>query len=67
MAQAIPKRINTLVARVWALGLTGIIAFATYSSFGVGSVSMEYRVKAACLYNFVKFVDWPPAAFQSPI
>ncbi len=30
----------------------------------------EYDVKAAFLYNFVKFVEWPPAAFRddrSPI
>jgi hypothetical protein len=27
--------------------------------------SVEYQVKAAFLYNFVKFVDWPPDAFQS--
>jgi hypothetical protein len=24
----------------------------------------EYQVKAAFLYNFVKFVDWPPTAFS---
>jgi hypothetical protein len=26
----------------------------------------EYRVKAAFLYNFAKFVEWPPETFQSP-
>lgn len=26
----------------------------------------EYDVKAAFLYNFAKFVDWPPAAFPEP-
>jgi hypothetical protein len=26
----------------------------------------EYRVKAAFLYNFAKFVDWPPQAFKNP-
>jgi len=26
----------------------------------------ESRVKAAYLYNFAKFVDWPPGAFQNP-
>jgi hypothetical protein len=26
----------------------------------------EYRVKAAFLYNFAKFVDWPTFAFTSP-
>ena len=30
----------------------------------------EYQIKAACLFNFAKFVEWPPAAFsgaRSPI
>lgn len=26
----------------------------------------EYQAKAAFLYNFTKFVDWPPRAFASP-
>lgn len=26
----------------------------------------EYRVKAAFLYNFAKFVDWPAQAFKTP-
>jgi hypothetical protein len=28
--------------------------------------SLEYRVKAAFLYNFAKFVEWPPQAFAGP-
>jgi hypothetical protein len=30
-------------------------------------VTLEYRVKAAYLYNFVKFVDWPAAARTGPL
>jgi hypothetical protein len=26
----------------------------------------EYRIKAAFLYNFAKFVDWPTEAFRAP-
>jgi YfiR/HmsC-like len=26
----------------------------------------EYEVKAAFLYNFAKFIDWPPDSFASP-
>lgn len=29
-------------------------------------VTSEYAVKAAFLYNFAKFVDWPADAFRSP-
>jgi len=28
--------------------------------------ALEYQVKAAFLFNFLKFVDWPPAAADSP-
>ena len=28
--------------------------------------SMEYAVKAAYLYKFAPFVEWPPASFASP-
>jgi hypothetical protein len=31
-----------------------------------GQVIDEYQVKAAFLYNFAKFVEWPPEAFKTP-
>ena len=31
-----------------------------------GQVLDEYQVKAAFLYNFAKFVEWPPEAFKTP-
>jgi hypothetical protein len=31
------------------------------------ALSAEYRVKAAYLYNFVKFVEWPPEASSGPL
>ena len=30
-------------------------------------VSLEYQVKATYLFNFVKFVEWPPAAAAGPL
>ena len=39
----------------WGLWL---IAAAT-ATLSAQEVSLEYRVKAAYLYNFVKFVEWP--------
>jgi hypothetical protein len=32
----------------------------------LGAQAAEYDVKAAFLYNFTKFVDWPPSAFPDP-
>ena len=28
--------------------------------------TLEYRVKAVCLYNFAKYVRWPDTAFATP-
>jgi hypothetical protein len=30
------------------------------------STALEYKVKAAYLFNFVKYVEWPAGAFSSP-
>ncbi len=34
---------------------------------GAQGVPLEYRVKAAYLYNFVKFVEWPAGAGAGPL
>ena len=35
-------------------------------SFARGETAPEYTVKAAFLYNFAKFVEWPAEAFAGP-
>ena len=44
------------------------IAFVFLGTQGAASVSeaLEYQVKAAFLFNFLKFVEWPAAANDSP-
>lgn len=45
------------------------LALATIApavSYSQPAVLDEYQVKAAFLYNFAKFVEWPSAAFKSP-
>lgn len=39
------------------------LLLATYAG---GQEMEEYQVKAAFLYNFAKFVEWPPQAFKTP-
>lgn len=36
------------------------------SPAGEAENQLEYQVKAAFLFNFLKFVEWPPAAPDSP-
>ena len=43
------------------------MAVLTAVSAHAQEVSTEYRVKAAFLYNFVKFVEWPPQAPPGPV
>lgn len=45
-------------ALLWALSALFLAGEA-----GAEDVLPEYRAKAACLYNFSKYVVWPPTAF----
>ena len=44
--------------------IAALLAFV--SSAGMGAQLDEYQVKAAFLFNFAKFVEWPPEAFKGP-
>lgn len=48
---------------VWLLGC--LFAFA-FSGHGQVAAPTEHQLKAAFVYNFVKFVEWPPQAFAGP-
>ena len=45
--------------------LTLSLALCAYP-LAAAQETLENDVKAAFLFNFAKFVDWPPAAFRSP-
>src|SRR6266508_6870254 len=42
--------------RLWALTLSGLLSFAPIAA---GEDLPEYRLKAAFLYNFALFTEWP--------
>ncbi len=42
----------------------GALAGPGVSRAAAETGSLEYQVKAVCLYNFVKFIDWPKEAFK---
>ena len=49
------------------LNRLGLIAFLGVAfAAGARAQEDEYQVKAAFLYNFAKFVDWPAKSFSSP-
>jgi hypothetical protein len=43
-----------------------VVAGMLLSARAHSQVMDEYQVKAAFLYNFAKFVEWPPDAFKTP-
>ena len=43
-----------------------LIGFGTFDTAAPEGPVSEYQVKAAFLYNFIKFVEWPEDAFGSP-
>jgi hypothetical protein len=45
----------------WTLAVALVIALTA----GADDSSKEYKVKAAFIYNFAQFVDWPDSAFVS--
>jgi hypothetical protein len=53
----------------WAIRIAGLIlALLLAAPYGRGQAASpsEYQLKAAFLYNFARFVEWPPAAFADP-
>src|SRR5262249_19222992 len=43
---------------------TAVLTLALCAASGQGEALDEYQVKAAFLYNFAKFVEWPAQSFK---
>lgn len=55
---------GALALRVLALRVLGLLAaLGAGASAQASAPSREYQVKAAFLFNFAQFVDWPSSAF----
>lgn len=52
-----------LLKKLVILGLLGLLAPAE-GGWADAATGLEYQVKAAFLYNFAKFVEWPADAFE---
>jgi hypothetical protein len=53
-------------AQICLLALAVLLSFAAATlTWAQASPSVEYQVKAAFLFNFAKFIDWPSDAFES--
>jgi hypothetical protein len=50
----------------WRRSLAAALALGTLALQPVRAQPHEYEIKAAFIYNFAKFVQWPAAAFPGP-
>jgi hypothetical protein len=55
-----------LLKQRWQIRWLCLLAGAAPFAAGQAQSIDEYQVKAAFLYNFVKFVDWPAEEFKNP-
>jgi YfiR/HmsC-like len=58
------KKMRRAMALCWwrAVGLLILLAMTRHTA--AAQSASEYQVKAAFLYNFAKFVEWPPSGFR---
>jgi YfiR/HmsC-like len=49
---------------IWRVGLAAALGWPAAAAHC--QTADEYQVKAAFIYNFAKFVEWPPEAFKTP-
>jgi hypothetical protein len=54
------------VAVLVVLAMVGASSLAA-SPAQSGTVPLEYQVKAAYLFNFTKFIEWPPRVSADPV
>ena len=74
LAEPVPLRAG-FVKKIFPAGLLAVSLLFLLLTGGPGlqaqtASSKEYQVKAAFLYNFSQFVEWPPEAFpqsQTPL
>jgi hypothetical protein len=63
-----PGKVRRLPSRPVAAALAVLISIAGSRWISTqASASSEYQVKAAFLFHFAQFVDWPPEAFKDGV
>ena len=61
---------GTLRRAVILIAIQLLLVASAYATAATGSSTNEYQIKAAYLYKFAAYVEWPPSAFEqtnSPI
>ena len=61
------RRLALLLFLVWLAAPAFRIGPGSVASLFAKEVSLEYQVKAVYLFNFARFVEWPPEAQSGPL
>ena len=57
---------KSAISRFLCVFVISVVLASATSLLGQSKAANEYEVKAAFLYNFAKFVQWPASAFSDP-
>jgi len=60
-----PAKVEFMLVEKRVLRMLFIVALSLTSARAQSPTADEYQVKAAFLYNFAKFVEWPPDSFAT--
>ena len=62
--------LRAIALRICAGGVLTAMLLASFLATGLsaqtGDNRPDYQIKAAFLFNFAKFVEWPPGSFKNP-
>jgi hypothetical protein len=59
-----PAKVEGMPSQKGILWMLGVVMLLLSGSPAQSSAAGEYQIKAAFLYNFAKFVEWPPSGFS---
>jgi len=65
MVNSIPRKIRGIRSSCRALWVLGVVLLFLNGTRAQSPNVGEYQVKAVFLFNFGKFVEWPPSSFTS--
>ncbi|HKX28007.1 MAG TPA: YfiR family protein [Blastocatellia bacterium] len=65
MRKGIVSRSGRILLSIPIVGVILCLVLMSGSLYSQTQVPNEYQVKAAFIYNFAKFIEWPPGTFSS--
>ncbi len=64
MVNLTPAKVKGMPSPMRVLWVLGVVVLFLSGTHAQSPTAGEYQVKAAFLFNFAKFVEWPPSSFS---